>query len=248
MCGVVVIATRWWLAWLLVSVACLMALLGANLSPSWLLAPPYDDHSAEADLLKGSSSPGQSVLCSDGTRVTGATGCQPVDERPSIGLWIRCVFMKAYLKPALHCGVYATRVSDLPPAQVASLVAVVAATAITTLTCFAIFSATCVRVIRGRSWFSTIGTIQAVAGVLSLLGAAIFPLGWDSFRVRSMCGDDAGFYYPSACTVGWAMYAVLGGSLGLLLCTCLATFSAKSTATDRVSNEIAKGNQVVCLI
>ncbi|XP_047482944.1 LHFPL tetraspan subfamily member 2a protein-like [Penaeus chinensis] len=163
MCGLVVIATRWWLAWLLVSVACLMALLGANLSPSWLLAPPYDDHSAEADLLKGSAA-GQPVMCADGTRVSEVAGCKPVSERPSIGLWIRCVFMKAYLKPALHCGVYATRVSDLPPAQVASLIAVVAATAITTLTCFAIFSATCVRVIRGRSWFTTIGTIQAVAG------------------------------------------------------------------------------------
>ncbi|XP_042893251.1 uncharacterized protein LOC122267294, partial [Penaeus japonicus] len=116
MCGVVVIATRWWLAWLLVTVACLMALLGANLSPSWLLAPPYD--AAEANLLKGSSA-GQPALCSDGRsdQVSGLSGCRAVEERPSIGLWIRCVFMKASMKPSLHCGVYATRVTDLPPAQ-----------------------------------------------------------------------------------------------------------------------------------
>nr|XP_053657198.1 LHFPL tetraspan subfamily member 2a protein-like [Cherax quadricarinatus] len=258
MCGgVVLIVTRWWLAWLLWSVACVMALLGANLSPSWLLAPPSTDPATPQHLglvtqpvqnytsfipsfLQDQSSGGPAEW----------SAWRSVRERPraSLGLWLRCTVMGSEPRTSLHCGVYVTAVPDLPSAQVVALVGVVSATVVTAVSCLAICSSACLRLISGRNWFTIIGTMQATAGAMCLAGVAAFPMGWDSPRVQNQCGADAGVYYPSSCTVGWATYLTLAASIGLLLCTCLSSFAAKSTTTEDVAEEINKGNNVVCLI
>lgn len=236
MCGVVVIVTRWWLVWLLVSVACLMALLGANLSPSWLMGPTSLPET-EQDL---SSFPKE-------LQAGGVSGA----SRASLGLWLRCTVRTSGGRASgspLHCGVYATRVPDLPAAQVAALVGLAAGTVLAACSCVAVVSATCVRLVKGRSWFTIIGTAQTIAAVLSLMGAALFPLVWNSPRARSQCGPEADQYNPSWCTVGWATYATLAGSLGLLMCSCLASLAARSTAAREVTQEINKGSTVVILV
>ncbi|KAG0728390.1 LHFPL tetraspan subfamily member 2a protein [Chionoecetes opilio] len=235
MCGVVVIVTRWWLVWVLASVACLMALLGANLSPSWLIGPTSLPHPAQDNLPH---------------TLTGIQG-GGVRASPSLGLWLRCTVRAGDVRgarPPLRCGVYATRVPDLPAAQVAALVGVAAGTVLAAWSCVAVVSATCVRLVKGRSWFTIIGITQAVAGVLSLAGVALFPLAWNSPRARFQCGPEADLYYPSWCIVGWATYATLAGSVGLLLCSCLASIAARSTTADEVTQEINKGSTVVILV
>ncbi|KAG7157077.1 LHFPL tetraspan subfamily member 2a protein-like [Homarus americanus] len=249
MCGVVVIVTRWWLGWLLWTVACVMALLGANLSPSWLLGPPTTPYSPHAALVTSPGQP-QPAFSTDFLKeqFTEPSAWGSGQERESLGLWLRCTKMGTGARSSLHCGVYITNVPDLPAAQIVALVAVVAATVLTVVSCGAICSTACVRLIKGKSWFTIIGSVQAFAGVLSLAGVAAFPLAWDSQRVQNQCGADAGIYYPSSCTVGWATYITLASSIGLLMCTCLSSFAAKSTSTEDVAEEISKGSNVVCLI
>lgn len=245
MCGVVVIVTRWWLGWLLGSVACVMALLGANLSPSWLLGPPGTGPSPLVALVDDQEPAFSTAFLQE---QFSASALGSGKERPSLGLWIRCTMIAFRTRNPYHCGVYATTAPDLPAAQVVSLVAVVAATVLTVLSCIGVCSTACVRHIKGRSWFKIIGLAQAVAGVLSLIGVAVFPLAWNSPRVRNQCGRDAGIYYPSSCTVGWAIYITLASSIGLLICTWLSSFAAKSTTSNNVAEEISKGNNPVCLI
>lgn len=250
MCGgVVVIVTRWWLAWLLWTVACVMALLGANLSPSWLLAPqataPTTPRPLALDTPYGQH---QHTFTNSLQEQASGRGGPLVEQRASLGLWLRCALMGSEPRTALHCGVYVTNVPDLPAAQVVALVGVVSATVLTVVSCLAICSSACLRLINGSNWFTIISTMQATAGVLSLAGVAAFPGAWDSPRVQNLCGADAGVYYSSRCTVGWATYITLAASIGLLLCTCLSSFAAKSTTTEDVADEVSKGNNVICLI
>ncbi|KAK8745078.1 hypothetical protein OTU49_000448 [Cherax quadricarinatus] len=173
MCGgVVLIVTRWWLAWLLWSVACVMALLGANLSPSWLLAPPSTDPATPQHLglvtqpVQNYTSFTPSFLQDQSSGGPAEwSAWRSVRERPraSLGLWLRCTVMGSEPRTSLHCGVYVTAVPDLPSAQVVALVGVVSATVVTAVSCLAICSSACLRLISGRNWFTIIGTMQATA-------------------------------------------------------------------------------------
>ncbi|XP_066984221.1 LHFPL tetraspan subfamily member 2a protein-like [Macrobrachium rosenbergii] len=248
MCNVVVIVTRWWLIWFLVSVACVMCLLGANLSPSWLISHPPTKTTkapltttAETEIQAGTTSAQRDELASSPPNTAG-------QEQPSLGLWIRCTRMGRQTKNNLHCGVYATSVPDLPPAQIVALVAIVSATALTSLSCIGILLATCIRVVKGASWFTIIGALQAVAGVLSTVGVAVFPLVWGSERVKNMCGDGTDMYQLEHCSVGWAVYMTLIASVGLLLSCWMSSVAAHTTTTEQVTTEVDKGKNVVCLI
>ncbi|KAK7077720.1 hypothetical protein SK128_006844 [Halocaridina rubra] len=250
MCGIVVIVTRWWLAWLLVTVACVMCLLGANLSPSWLLRASSTPVQPTSSAAFRTSTDGLSLQEFTTDFLQDQFSATPVyrpQEREALGLWIRCTLMGGYERESLHCGVYATTVPDLPIAQIISLTCVVTATVLTSLSCIAVLFSTCVRIVRGANWFTIVGATQALAGILSLVGVAVFPLAWGSDRIRTLCGE-SDMYNPSNCTIGWAVYVALVGSLGLLLCTWMSSIAARSTTTEEVAEEISKGKTIVCLI
>ncbi|XP_068249829.1 LHFPL tetraspan subfamily member 2a protein-like isoform X2 [Palaemon carinicauda] len=245
MCHVVVIVTRWWLTWLLVSVACVMCLLGANLSPSWLIShPPAKTSKAPFTKTDG---PTESLIPLPQDELASSSN-SPSQEQPSLGLWIRCTQMGRLTKNNLHCGVYATTVPDLPHAHIVALVAIVSATSLTSISCICILLATCIRVVKGANWFNIIGASQAVAGVLSIVGVAVFPLAWGSERVKNMCGEGTDMYKLQHCSVGWAVYMILIASIGLLLSCWMSSVAAHTTTTERVTAEVNKGKNIICLI
>jgi len=48
--------------------------------------------------------------------------------------------------------------------------------------------------------------------------------------------------------MGWAFYAVLGGTLSSFLCSLLSAQAEKSTSSDEVQDEISDGKTLICLI
>ena len=88
-----------------------------------------------------------------------------------------------------------------------------------------------------------------------MIGLVLWPAGWGSEndKFKNMCykkNDDDN--KPSAfklghCSLGWAFYSALGGTLLVFLCGIFSGQAEKSTSSDKVQDEIYKGKKVICL-
>ncbi|KAA0192787.1 hypothetical protein HAZT_HAZT009177 [Hyalella azteca] len=220
--------------WTVASVAAATLLVASHLSPQWLLGHPVTlQHNLPAY---------------DYTfNITAWSGT--VDVSPSLGLWLRCSILpgKKGVAGSQHCGVYATTGADLPAAQVVAMASLVTGAGIAVLAMLLVLLTPCMRVVRRKSVFNIAGSLQALAGVFSVLGLAVLPLSWSSVRVQLMCGPLASVYALGACRTGWALYAALGGTLLLLACAVGAVHVDASVSSNRAEEEIRRGNHCVCV-
>lgn len=106
----------------------------------------------------------------------------------------------------------------------------------------------CIRAIVKKSIFNISGTIQAVAGLFYVIGLFLYPAGWSSRRVVSLCGEEASYYVPGNCSLGWAFYLALAATLLAFVCSFLSVYADNSTSTDKVQDEISDGKNLICLL
>jgi len=106
----------------------------------------------------------------------------------------------------------------------------------------------CIRSIKKKSIFTISGTVQAIAGLLFVLGLVLYPAGWSSRRVHMVCGDQSDLYTIGECTLGWAFYVAIGGTLATFVCSMLSIQAEVSTSSDKVQDEILEGKNLICLL
>lgn len=85
-------------------------------------------------------------------------------------------------------------------------------------------------------------------GLLLMVGLMLYPAGWSSEKVKSYCGPDASAFLPSQCSIGWAFYAAIGGTLASFLCAVLSAQAEIATSSDKVQEEIEEGKSLICLL
>ncbi|XP_068719853.1 LHFPL tetraspan subfamily member 3 protein-like [Montipora capricornis] len=51
--------------------------------------------------------------------------------------------------------------------------------------------------------------LQFTAGICLLITCLIYPIGWDSPAVKSVCGPEADMYKPGSCKVNWAYWIAI---------------------------------------
>lgn len=85
-----------------------------------------------------------------------------------------------------------------------------------------------------------------------VIGLVLYPAGWSNEIVDKLCTRPSvqkpGAFVINDCSLGWAFYAVLGGTLSSFLCSLLSAQAEKSTSSDEVQDEISDGKTVICLI
>lgn len=85
-----------------------------------------------------------------------------------------------------------------------------------------------------------------------VIGLVLYPAGWGNEIVDELCTRKSiqkpGAFELNDCTLGWAFYAVLGGTLSSFLCSLLSAQAEKSTSTNEVQDEILDGKTFICLI
>lgn len=84
-----------------------------------------------------------------------------------------------------------------------------------------------------------------------IIGLILYPAGWGAERVKDLCAspfEKAGPFIINQCELGWAFYAVLGGTLVTFVCSILSAQAEKSTSSDKVQDEISDGKTVICLV
>jgi hypothetical protein len=83
----------------------------------------------------------------------------------------------------------------------------------------------------------------------------LWPAGWGSENetfTKYCYKEKSDENKPSAfklgdCTLGWAFYSALGGTVLIFLCAIFSGQAEKSTSSDEVADEIYKGKKVICL-
>lgn len=218
MCYVIVTGRS--LLWTLLSLAALMAVLSALLTPKWLVGP---------HTIKDTK---------NGTELF----------VPTVGIFNRCTRLYGQTHCAnFNLDGFATDSIVFPPFWKASLFFISFGLAVMALTVLAALIGCCIQSIGRKSIFDLAGVAQAIAGIFYLLGLTLYPAGWGAPRVRRICGPDADAFYLGDCTLGWAFYSAV---IGIALTFAAAMFSGqaeKSTASDKVQDKMNEGRTLICL-
>lgn len=85
-------------------------------------------------------------------------------------------------------------------------------------------------------------------GLLLMVGLMLYPAGWGSEKVHSYCGPEAAPFRPALCSLGWAFYAAIGGTLASFLCAVLSAQAEIATSSDKVQEEIEEGKSLICVL
>nr|XP_020449560.1 LOW QUALITY PROTEIN: lipoma HMGIC fusion partner-like 2 protein [Monopterus albus] len=209
-----VIVTCRSMLWTLLSIVVAFAELIAFMSPDWLLGFPRSDSSVSR------------------------AGVDSRDYRPSLGLYSRCLCRGPR-------GRGEGRGTEVASGfwQAAMLFLAAGTLVLGCVACISIFSL-CFQSILKKSIFNICGLLQAIAGLLLMVGLMLYPAGWGSEKVISYCGPEALPFRPAQCSLGWAFYAAIGGTLATFLCAVLSAQAEIATSSDKVQ----EGKSLICLL
>ncbi|XP_049907744.1 LHFPL tetraspan subfamily member 2a protein-like [Epinephelus moara] len=220
MCHVIVTCRS--MLWTLLSIVVAFAELIAFMSPNWLLGYPRSSESGE--------------------------GVDSGEYRPSLGLYSRCLRVGSR-GIGVSCGPYAGTFGEVASGfwQGAMLFLAAGMLVLGGVACISIFSL-CFQSILKKSIFNICGLLQAIGGLLLMVGLMLYPAGWGSEKVMDYCGSEALPFRPAECSLGWAFYTAIGGTLGSFLCAVLSAQAEIATSSDKVQEEIEEGKSLICLL
>ncbi|KAJ7393929.1 positive regulation of fertilization [Desmophyllum pertusum] len=237
MAGCYVIVTTRNILWMVLSVVATLAVITGIMTPKWLYGRPriFDDVALESN--SSEYVPPEAMY------------------RPSIGIYNRCKKIHKMVggDPVLNCYMYVTDFMDIPShAWKACMVFLCFGTFLLAAVVIMSLIGFCVQSIGKKSIFSLGGVIQAIAALFLVIGLVLYPAGWSNEIVDKLCTRPSvqkpGAFVINDCSLGWAFYAVLGGTLSSFLCSLLSAQAEKSTSSDEVQDEISDGKTVICLI
>eukprot|EP00079_Xenopus_tropicalis_P032465 XP_017946236.1 PREDICTED: lipoma HMGIC fusion partner-like 2 protein isoform X2 [Xenopus tropicalis] len=87
-----------------------------------------------------------------------------------------------------------------------------------------------------------------VTGLFLILGLILYPAGWGSQKVVGYCGHYAAAYKLGECSLGWAFYTAIGGTVLTFICAVFSAQAEIATSSDKVQEEIEEGKNLICLL
>ncbi|KAL2092086.1 hypothetical protein ACEWY4_011884 [Coilia grayii] len=223
MCHVIVTCRS--MLWTLLSIVVAFAELIAFMGPDWLVSPPSGPISTNGS-FRLSSRP----------------------HRPTLGLYARCRKVPNHHRD-VQCGPYAADFGEIASGfwQATVIFLAVAILILSVVALFAVFSM-CFQSIMRKSIFNVCGLLQGIAGLFLIMGLMLYPAGWGCEKVRQYCGPDSSPYRVGDCSLGWAFYAAIGGTVLTFFCAMFSAQAEKATSSDKVQDEIEEGRSLVCVL
>lgn len=86
------------------------------------------------------------------------------------------------------------------------------------------------------------------AGLFLILGLILYPAGWGCQKAIGYCGHYASAYKPGDCSLGWAFYTAIGGTVLTFICAVFSAQAEIATSSDKVQEEIEEGKSLICLL
>ena len=91
-------------------------------------------------------------------------------------------------------------------------------------------------------------SLLPLSGLFLILGLMLYPAGWGSNKVQLYCGPDAAPYRAGLCSMGWAFYTAMGGTVLTFVCAVFSAQAEIATSSDKVQEEIEEGKSLICLL
>ncbi|XP_072517529.1 LHFPL tetraspan subfamily member 2a protein [Salminus brasiliensis] len=225
MCHVIVTCRS--MLWTLLSIVAAFSELIAFMSTDWLVGFPRTP---------------DTVISSHGAPAAGEA------YRPTLGLYGRCIRLPQ-LRRGVLCGPYAVHFGEIASGfwQAASIFLAAGILLLCAVAFISVFTM-CFQSIMKKSIFNVCGLLQAIAGLFLILGLMLYPAGWGSDKVQLYCGLDASPYKLGLCSMGWAFYTALGGTVLTFICAVFSAQAEIATSSDKVQEEIEEGKSLICLL
>ncbi|XP_028920542.1 LHFPL tetraspan subfamily member 2 protein [Ornithorhynchus anatinus] len=228
MCHVIVTCRS--MLWTLLSIVVAFAELIAFMSADWLIGRAKPAGSGGPD---------------------NRTGGLQESYHPTLGIYARCIRVPRvqYFKRDTLCGPYADNFAEIASGfwQATAIFLAVGIFILCAVAFVSIFTM-CVQSILKKSIFNVCGLLQGIAGLFLILGLILYPAGWGSPKAVSFCGHYASAYKPGDCSLGWAFYTAIGGTVLTFICAVFSAQAEIATSSDRVQEEIEEGKNLICLL
>ncbi|KAG2466663.1 LHFPL tetraspan subfamily member 2b [Erpetoichthys calabaricus] len=225
MCHVIVTCRS--MLWTLLSIVVAFAELIAFMSADWLIGW------AKSGMTDQKASPSSS---STGER-----------SLPTLGIYGRCLKLKSIHETS--CGPYAEHFGEIASGfwQATAIFLAVGILLLCAVAFVSVFTM-CFQSIMKKSIFNVCGLLQGIAGLFLILGLMLYPAGWGSQKVLDYCGPDASPYRVGQCSLGWAFYTAIGGTVLTFICAVFSAQAEIATSSDKVQEEIEEGKSLICLL
>ncbi|XP_034048903.1 LHFPL tetraspan subfamily member 2a protein [Thalassophryne amazonica] len=225
MCHVIVTCRS--MLWTLLSIVAAFGELIAFMSTDWLVGFPRTP---------------DAVFSPHGATTAGEA------YRPTLGIYGRCIKLP-HMQRGILCGPYAVHFSEIASRfwQATSIFLAAGILLLCAVAFISIFTM-CFQSIMKKSIFNVCGLLQGIAGLFLILGLMLYPAGWGSDKVQLYCSHEAAPYRAGLCSMGWAFYTALGGTVLTFICAVFSAQAEIATSSDKVQEEIEEGKSLICLL
>uniref|UniRef100_A0A671P6N0 Lipoma HMGIC fusion partner-like 2 protein n=1 Tax=Sinocyclocheilus anshuiensis TaxID=1608454 RepID=A0A671P6N0_9TELE len=165
--------------------------------------------------------------------------------RPTLGIYGRCIRLP-HLRRGVLCGPYAVHFTEIASGfwQATSIFLAAAILLLSAVAFISVFTM-CFQSIMKKSIRERVCVCVCL---FLILGLMLYPAGWGSDKVQGYCGPDASAYQLGLCSMGWAFYTALGGTVLTFICAVFSAQAEIATSSDKVQEEIEEGKSLICLL
>jgi len=135
---------------------------------------------------------------------------------------------------------------EFPHAWKAGIACFIVGLAIMVLTVLLSLLTPCFRSCKCCSVFTFCGSVQAFSAVLFTLGLIAYPAGWNSEKVKLLCGPSSEFHLGN-CHIGGAYWLAVAGTVCAYLASSLTAFAYKSTKSQKTTYRRQDGDTCICV-
>lgn len=164
-----------------------------------------------------------------------------VQRYPSFGLSSRC---KKLSYGAFECATFALTTSTeiFPFFWKLSTCMMFMAFIVLSMTCLLTMLSFCRQSILGKSLHTITGSFQILSGIFAMIATFLYPLGWNTERITSVCIDMSAFH-PGDCSLGYSFYSSVVGIIVAMLCGLLSLKAEKASMDPTIKRRIEEGNE-----
>jgi len=173
--------------------------------------------------------------------------------RQTVGLYNRCTHINNLVMQRLepNCGIYAKTFGKIDSiAWQACVVFLGISSVLLSVASFFTILALCKQICLKKSVLNLAGVLQGIAGLFLAVAIVIYPVGWDTDRIKRMClgqTEDAQAFKIGQCELGISFYFAIGSCVGAFFGCLLSGYADRSVFSNDVQEEILEGKHLICV-
>lgn len=161
---------------------------------------------------------------------------------PSFGLSSRC---KKVSTGSFECATFSlmeTSTKIFPFFWKLSTIFMLLGFLVLSFTCLCTLISFCRQALFGKSLHTVTGSLQVLACIFILISVFLYPIGWNSERIASVCIDVSPFY-PGECSLGYSFYSALFAIGVSMICGVLSLKVEKVSMDPSIKRRIEEGDE-----